>query len=53
MSTEVQESPELLHAKTQVGYLLLKLKGEDVLSKEETRTGMETLFPNIITKNEA
>lgn len=47
MSTETQ-SAEMLHAKVQVGYLILKLKGDDVLTKEEARKGMQTLFPDII-----
>lgn len=47
MSTEEQPA-EQVHAKVQVGYLLLKLKNDDVLTKDELRKGMEVLFPDII-----
>lgn len=38
-------SAEMLHAQTQVGYLLLKLKAEEILTKKEVRRTVEKMFP--------
>lgn len=44
----MDEDPDVLHAKTQLGYLLLKLKSDGILEQDELKQGLSTLFPDII-----